>query len=107
MQTEAIRASKWPTADSCFRLVGPNQRRVSLVALQWPRLTYFEANSNGQGRGNETTLAPSHGKNACAEQIKQTADSCFGLVEMYVHCMSSVRRKSQAHTKSALQLPPE
>ena len=46
-------------------------------------------------------------KNACAEQIKQTADSCFGLVEMYVHCMSSVRRKSQAHTKSALQLPPE
>ena len=75
MQTEAIWASKWQTTDSCFGLVGPHQRRVCLVALRQPRLTYSKANSNGQGRGNETTLAPSHGKNVCAEQTKQTASS--------------------------------
>ena len=28
------------TADSCFRLVGPHQRRVYLAALRGPRLTY-------------------------------------------------------------------
>ena len=31
----------------------------------------------------------------------------LALISMYVHCMSSVSRKLQAHTKSALQLPPE
>ena len=42
-------------------------------------------------------------KNACAEQTKQMADSCFGLVDthQHIHCMSSVRRKLQALTKSA------
>ena len=97
MQTEAIWASKRQTADSCFGLVGPHQRRVCLVALRRPRVTYSKANSNGQGRGNETTLAPSHGKNVCAEQTKQTADSCFGLVgphqhvrTLYVFCSQKV-----------------
>ena len=50
-----------------------------------------------------STAALHMGKKVCAEQIKQTADSCFGLVgpHQHVHCMSSVRRKLQAHTKSA------
>ena len=97
MQTEAIWTSKWQTADSCFGLVGPHQCHVCLVALRWPRVTYSKANSNGQGRGNETTLAPSHKKNVCAEQTKQTADSCFRLVgphqhvrTLYVFCSQKV-----------------
>ena len=97
-----IWGSKWQTVDSCFGLVGPHQRRVCLVALRGPRLTYPKASSNGHGQGNETTLAPSHGKNVCAEHTKQTADSCFRLVgphqhlrTLYVFCSQKVAKHAQ------------
>ena len=102
MQTEAIWASKWQTADSCFGLVGPHQRRLCLVALRQPRLTYSKANSNGQGRGNETTLAPSHGKMFVQSKPSKRQIAVSGwlaLISMYIHCMSSVRRKLQSMHK--------
>ena len=98
MQTEAIWASKRQTADSCFGLVGPHQRRVCLVALRRPRVTYSKANSNGQGRGNETTLAPCRANQANGGQLFRAG--CPSSACTYIVCL--LFAESCKHTQKVL-----
>ena len=90
MQTEAIWASKRQRADSCFGLVGPHQHRVCLVALRRPRVTYSKANSNGQGRGNETTLALCRANKANGGQLFRAGCPSSACSTLYVFCSQKV-----------------